>query len=1057
MASYLPISPPEPLCLEGSNVSSTWKNWKEAFADYVTALSDKEIEDARQVALFRHVVGDNGRELLKSFTFLKQDGEVNTKPTLKEVFEKFDAHIIPKTNLTFERFQFFTCKQKEGEPADAYVAKLRQLAKSCDFGDLKEELIRDIMVAGLHNHALREKMLQVDNLTLAKCVDYCRTEEVTRQRSEIMKGTTNGSLEVEAISRRGPRNGPMQNNNNSDERGSAKSSKTCNYCGMVHRGSRCPAYGKNCNACNGRNHFAAVCKKKYVKELELEDKNRQDNEDNDEDDGFQINMISLGRKPSMDSPINANNSKPKQDTPRFNKQQRKGRWYETIAVTGRRIRFKIDTGADINTLPRTMYHRLNSKIKLLPVEESIYNYSRGYVECLGRCYLPSVINEKIHVLEFYIIDSDEVKPVIGWESAEDLGLVIRVERKYIDAITLNDSQKTTATPIHSKCLQYEDCFKGIGKFSGEYHIELKDNAVPVVHAPRKIPFAVKEPLRKELKKMEQDETIKKVEGPADWVNSMVIVHKKDSSLRVCLDPRDLNKAIKREHRQLPTLDDFSAAISGNARAETAKDSTLQMLRKYIRFGWPVSSMHQAPTDLQELITCKNEIYEADGLLMKGTAIIVPATLKKKVLDSIHFAHQGIEKCKARARGVVFWPKMNAQIMHMVQNCSICCRFQNSRPKEPLQPFPVPEEPWAVLAADAFEYRRAYYLLVVDYFSKFTVLCKLANLSSMVIVSHLKSIFSQHGSPQVLVTDNATNFVSSYFKDFAKDWEFQTVTSSPHYAQSNGMAERHVQTIKKTVKKALEDGRDPHQCVLEICSTPVINDLSPAQVLMGRRIRGKMPLTPQLRRPQQHDHHLITKELRARQAKQKAHYDQTAAMRKPLHPGPAYARTEGPGSQWTPVNIISDASRPRSYTVRLPTGNLVDRSRRHIHQPPANGESRQHTNCYSVLFLQEGEEKEMSVAGAGVTANANQTRATQSPPTESQLDGSKTPPQRRPGTTPPCPHVTPVTPVTPRGRPGKGRARRSLGRTTNASPLRSPGVVKTRSGREIHPPKPFEDW
>ncbi|KAE8741557.1 hypothetical protein FOCC_FOCC012894 [Frankliniella occidentalis] len=162
---------------------------------------------------------------------------------------------------------------------------------------------------------------------------------------------------------------------------------------------------------------------------------------------------------------------------------------------------------------------------------------------------------------------------------------------------------------------------------------------------------------------------------------------------------------------------------------------------------------------------------------------------------------------------------------------------------------------------------------------------------------------------------------------------QTITSSPHYAQSNEMAERHVQTIKKTVKKALAAGRDPHQCVLEICYTPIINDLSPAQILMGRRLRGKLPLTPQMQQPKQVNYKEISKALQSRQDKQKSYYDRGAAPRKPLQPGPAYTRVEGPRSQWTPVTVIKESSRPRSYTVQLPSGNTVDRTRAHLHQPP----------------------------------------------------------------------------------------------------------------------------
>ncbi|KAE8741558.1 hypothetical protein FOCC_FOCC012895 [Frankliniella occidentalis] len=112
--------------------------------------------------------------------------------------------------------------------------------------------------------------------------------------------------------------------------------------------------------------------------------------------------------------------------------------------------------------------------------------------------------------------------------------------------------------------------------------------------------------------------------------------------------------------------------------------------------------------------------------------------------------------------------MNAEITNLIQQCRLCAQFQSAKVKEPLRPYPIPKSPWTVLAADAFEYRRSNYLLLVDYYSIFTILANLANLSSGTVVTQLKSVFSQHGAPQVMVSDNGTCFVSAYFKEFAKE-------------------------------------------------------------------------------------------------------------------------------------------------------------------------------------------------------------------------------------------------------------------------------------------------
>ena len=86
-------------------------------------------------------------------------------------------------------------------------------------------------------------------------------------------------------------------------------------------------------------------------------------------------------------------------------------------------------------------------------------------------------------------------------------------------------------------------FKGLGCLPGEYNIKLNPSVPPVVHAPRKVPVALHDHVKEELQRMENDGVIKKQEETTDWVNSMVIVET-SKKLRICIDPRDLNKAIK---------------------------------------------------------------------------------------------------------------------------------------------------------------------------------------------------------------------------------------------------------------------------------------------------------------------------------------------------------------------------------------------------------------------------------------------------------------------------------------------------------------------------------
>ena len=111
---------------------------------------------------------------------------------------------------------------------------------------------------------------------------------------------------------------------------------------------------------------------------------------------------------------------------------------------------------------------------------------------------------------------------------------------------------------------YPKCFAGIGIFKNyKYHIELDKNAKPVVHPVRKISLALIPKLDKELDTMLADGIVMPVEELTDWVNSLVVREKPNGSLRVCLDPKDLNKAIRREHYPVATVDSVTTKLHGS--------------------------------------------------------------------------------------------------------------------------------------------------------------------------------------------------------------------------------------------------------------------------------------------------------------------------------------------------------------------------------------------------------------------------------------------------------------------------------------------------------------
>lgn len=136
------------------------------------------------------------------------------------------------------------------------------------------------------------------------------------------------------------------------------------------------------------------------------------------------------------------------------------------------------------------------------------------------------------------------------------------------------------------------------------------------------------------------------------------------------------------------------------------------------------------------------------------------------------------------------------------------------------------------------------MLVVDYYSRFPEVITLRSSTASTVVEVLKSIFALHGIPEVVRSDSGPPFASHELKNFAKTYGFTLVTSSPHFPQSNGEAERMV----RTVKELLDKSNDSHLASLSYRDTPSVNGFSPAQLLMSRQLRTRISTTKQLLQP-----------------------------------------------------------------------------------------------------------------------------------------------------------------------------------------------------------------
>ena len=157
-------------------------------------------------------------------------------------------------------------------------------------------------------------------------------------------------------------------------------------------------------------------------------------------------------------------------------------------------------------------------------------------------------------------------------------------------------------------------------------------------------------------------------------------------------------------------------ILQDIKKETMNDTILRKVKQNIENGWP-EYKNQLCKSLQEYWKLKSELTCVDGIVMKNERIVIPEVLQPEILRYLHVGHFGIEKTKARARTVVYWMGMNADIAEMISKCNTCTDFRNKNPKEPLRPTPIPDGPWQLVGSDLFTLNNEDYLVIVDYYLK----------------------------------------------------------------------------------------------------------------------------------------------------------------------------------------------------------------------------------------------------------------------------------------------------------------------------------------------------
>ncbi len=350
--------------------------------------------------------------------------------------------------------------------------------------------------------------------------------------------------------------------------------------------------------------------------------------------------------------------------------------------------------------------------------------------------------------------------------------------------------------------------------------------------------------------------------------------------------------------------------------ETASDEVLQQLVNFTLHGWPAK--HNIPHVVKPYYSIRSEIVYHEGLLLKGQRIIVPSSLRSTMKKIVHQGHNGMERCKSRARQSLYWPGMNAEIEELVARCSYCLTYRNKQQSENLIDHEIPNSPWIKVASDVFHLFGHHYVIVTDYYSGYIEIERISDTTSQSVISKLKKIFARHGIPQELFSDNGPEYIAKEFTCFSKEWDFKHTTSSPYFAQSNGLVERSIQTVKRALKKAKDAEEDPYLALLILNTIPGSDGISPAMRLFNRHPRTTLPSLLQHPPP-------AVSSKRAERLNNRNTKDLPS-----IRPGSVVRMRVNGDKDWRKKGkVIEKSTEPRSYRVLNEKGNIVRRNRRHL--------------------------------------------------------------------------------------------------------------------------------
>ena len=635
------IKAPKGFSTEG-NVSANWKLFKQKWTNYsiVVGMSKRSAEFQR--ASFLNALTDDALRVYNGFKF--ENDEDNR--TVADIIKAFDDYAVGETNVTYERFVFHKRKQGDSESVDNFISALRELVKTCDFCEkCVSSIVRDQIVLGVNSTDLQDQLLKVQNISLNDCVTQCKVHENATSQSKEFRAESEAVHKVSSNSK-GAR--PKQrfkdkkvsksSSSFSKDKEDSQSVRDCKFCTSRHVMQRelCPAYNKVCSKCKGRGHFAAKCKasKRRVNAIAM----GLDPESSDSDCDFEsVDSVSM-----MDVCSVRNNNLIKAE----------------MLVKDKSVVFQLDSRASVNLI--NVKHVDKQKIK--PSTKTLVMWNGSKMSPLGESRV-KVINPKNgdkFAVNFVVV-KENLNPLLGASAIQKMRLITVNKENFEMVAKVNEEVAKPGDFVQ----EFHDVFQDeLGSMPGVVNLKVDKTVTPSVAATRRVPVALKPRLKAELRDLVEKNIIEPVSKPTSWVSALALVVKPNGKLRICIDPRPLNKALKREHFQMPVLDDVLPDLA-EAKVFTTLDlrngfwhlkldeessDLTTFVTPYGRYRWKVLpfGLSTSPEIFQRHVF--ENVCDLDGVVNVADDLLVygkGATEEEAIADHDRKLQMLLQRCRER--------------------------------------------------------------------------------------------------------------------------------------------------------------------------------------------------------------------------------------------------------------------------------------------------------------------------------------------------------------------------------------------------------------------------